>query len=364
MPRQVLSIILIDFPSPSPQHQEDWTVRLCIFKMTASTQTRSPPRLAQAAIGIFLLTAICVPSLYQPLLSRLWQNLSHSSLYRFSGFETLLTITCYAVLEPLYTYKFGHNPHLRIDVRSKAQKSDASRPPLPKMKRPKHRLGEFAIYAAPLLLMDSVLIKKYHGVPASEIRRSGGYDMLDSNVSPYFLRPTIHKFSWSSPLQLERALPDVCPTSRQIVLQLMTAIFIYDALFFATHLAFHKIPILARFHNPHHTHPEMHPQVTNRLSVTERLSLVLLANYSLNIVGSHVLTRTLFVPLFVYLLIEVHSGMDLPWGYHNLLPAGMASGPRKHAEHHRTGGGGYAPFFTWCDAGYRWIVANTGSAKA
>jgi cholesterol 25-hydroxylase len=105
--------------------------------------------------------------------------------------------------------------------------------------------------------------------------------------------------------------------------ELVTAVFIYDALFFFIHIASHRIPFLARIHRPQHTHAEIHLQVTNRLSFAERLSLVLLANFSLNIIGSHVLMRTAFVPFFVGLLIDVHSGLDLTWGYDKILPFGM-----------------------------------------
>ena len=322
-----------------------------------------------------LSTAICLPSIYQPLLSTLYQHLYQSSFYRFSGFESFLTVVCYSITEPLYTYKFGHNPQLRIDVRSKKQDANKARPRLPKMRRPRERIGELLVYVAPLLLLDFIMIKKFSEVPINDIRRSGGYAIdhsinatnfplqlhraaqveTSSFVSPSFLLPTFHNFTLSSPLQLERALPPTMPTSRRIVFELIGAFFIYDALFFAIHLAFHRIRPLARIHSPHHTHAEIHPQVTNQLSVTERLALVLLANFSLNIIGSHVFTRTCFVPLFVYLFVEVHCGMDLDWGYDKLMPAGWGAGPKVHAKHHQTGSGAYAPFFRWWDAGLVWV---------
>lgn len=339
-----------------------------IYNATPNQMSKFAFRLALASL---LCTAICLPALYQPLLSQIWRNLYNSRFYRFSGFETILTASCYILIEPFYTYKFGHNADLRIDVRSKAQDLAKARPHLPKMRRPRQRIGEILIYVAPLLLLDFTLIKKFADVPVNEIRVSGGYAPIQTAIapnvslptcevvqggsstfiSPHFLLPTLHNFALSSPLQLERAIPFVPPTSRRIVLELMGAFFIYDALFFAIHIAFHYIRPLARIHNPHHTHAEMHPQVTNRLSIAERLSLILLANFALNIIRSHVFTRTCFVPLFVYLLIEVHCGMDLDWGYEKLMPSGWGAGPRIHAEHHRTGRGSYAPFFRWWDVG-------------
>ncbi|KAJ9603881.1 hypothetical protein H2200_011403 [Cladophialophora chaetospira] len=234
--------------------------------------------------------------------------------------------------------------------------------------------------------MDLTMIKKFAGVPLNDIRVSGRYPPISalgtglderlSTVSTFvahdgnnrtlstnneasihatFLLPTLHNFTLSSPLQLVRALPPSAPTSRRLALELLTSFFIYDTLFFLLHLSLHTIPILSRTHLPHHTHQEMHPQITNRLSVPERLSLVLLANFSLNIIGSHVLTRTIFVPIFVDLLVEVHSGMDLPYGYEKFLPKGWGLGAREHARHHRTGSGCYAPFFAWWDGALRMV---------
>lgn len=118
---------------------------------------------------------------------------------------------------------------------------------------------------------------------------------------------------------------------------------------------------MARFHQPHHRHGEMNPQVTNQLSITERLSLVLLANFSLNIIKCHVLTRTAFVPIFVYLLVEIHSGLDLEWGYDKLLPFGLGAGARKHAKHHREGRSEYEPFFSWWDRGLELLEDHIGT---
>ncbi len=144
------------------------------------------------------------------------------------------------------------------------------------------------------------------------------------------------------------------------MLELLFSLLIYDLLFFVTHLSFHKIPLLLKHHITHHRHAEIHPQITNQLSVIERLSLVLLANFSLNIIGSHVLTRTAFVPVFVYLLVEIHCGMDMPWAYDKILPKGWGAGARKHAEHHRSGEGGYEPFFEWWD---RLFVVLNGKGR-
>ncbi|KAL8764546.1 MAG: hypothetical protein Q9209_007977 [Squamulea sp. 1 TL-2023] len=224
------------------------------------------------------------------------------------------------------------------------------------MQRPKNRLREGLIYIGPLLLLDLTLIKKYAGVSVHAMALSGNYSLpsLSKNIHGTFLAPTLHNFTLASPLQTRRALPVAAPTSRGLVVELATSFFIYDALFFAFHLALHH-PFFASVHSRHHNHREINPQITNQLDVFERLGLVLLANFSLNIIGSHVLTRTLFVVVFVWLLVDIHSGMDLEWGYDKILPKGWASGSKRHSVHHRVGNKYYEPFFNWWDDAYEWF---------
>ncbi|KMP02764.1 cholesterol 25-hydroxylase [Coccidioides immitis H538.4] len=280
---------------------------------------------------VILLAIVCTgilwPSAWQPVVSALYRYLYTWPFFNRSFFETVETVLCYITIEPIYTARFARNPSRRIDVRDGANSGNKARPKLPKMKRPSRRLRELLIYVSPLLLLDLTLIKKYAGVDINAIR-------------------------------LVRALPHEPPTSRRVLLELAVSLFIYDALFFVIHIAFHRIRALHRIHGPHHGHLEIHPQVTNRLSVAERVSLILLANFSLNIIGSHVLTRTLFVPVFVYLLIEVHSGVDLDWQYDKILPQGWGAGPRKHALHHREGKRFYQPFFCWWD---NWLESLEGA---
>ncbi|MCJ1255159.1 hypothetical protein MMC24_002975 [Lignoscripta atroalba] len=323
--------------------------------------SRSSPLIPRLILGTIISTAILFPDLYTPILYPLYGYLYNSSFYNFSGFETIETTFFYIVIEILYTVRFVRSPSKRLDVRQQTRSGrfDASNPQWPRMKRPSKRLLEIATYIAPLLTMDLVMIKKFAGVPIDDIRLSGGYEPTpepsSGQISPSFLLPTIHNFSLHSPLQLRRALPPNPPTSRRLLLELILSFLIYDTLFFLIHLAFHRLPFLRKYHLLHHKHAEMNPQVTNQLSILERLSLVLLANFSLNIIGSHVLTRTAFVPVFVYLLVEVHCGLDLDWQFDKLLPEGWGAGSRKHAVHHRIGEGFYEPFFCWWDDGLGFV---------
>ena len=294
---------------------------------------------------LMLGSALAIPVLYQPLLDALYGYLLTSTLYRSSTFETLWTVIIYAIIEPMYTYKFAHNPQLRLAVKKDGNPAKQR----PKTRRPEHRIKEVLTYIAPLLLLDLTMIKKFGGVSVSDMAISGNYDPNNMSMGGNFLAPSLHRFTLDSPLQLTRALPPMPPTSRQLVLQLATSILIYDTVFFFFHLALHKLPLLSKIHCMHHKHGEINPQITNQLDMFERLGLVLLANFSLNIIGSHVLTRTLFVPMFVWLLVDIHSGLDQAWGYDKLLPAGWAAGSKRHSHHHQYGSKYYEPFFNWWD---------------
>jgi len=301
-------------------------------------------------LTLVLSSAIFFPSLYQPSLDRIYAYLYISSIYRASTFETFWTVFCYAVTEAGYVFRYAHNPHLRLAV----QKDGDTTKPISKLKRPKHRIVEGLTYMAPLLLMDLTMIKKFGGVPVRDMALSGNYNPDIVSMRGNFLAPSLHNFALDSPLQTTRALPPP-PTSRQLIVQLTASILIYDTLFFFFHLALHKLPFLSKIHSTHHKHDEINPQITNQLDVVERLGLVLLANFSLNIIGSHVLTRTLFVPMFVWLLVDIHSGMEQEWGYDKLLPKGWAAGSKRHSQHHHYGTMYYEPFFNWWDDALSWL---------
>lgn len=327
--------------------------------------SRSHANILRAIFVVFGTGAVLFPDLYQPSLDRLWLFLRHNAIYKSSTFETFWTVFCYAVIEPWMTVVFLQHPEWRLATKNKRQNTPITRPH--GMRRPSRRILEGLTYILPLLCLDLTMIKKFADVPIEQMLLSGNYDpqlaqyrCRGNTCYSHFLMPSIHNFSLSSPLQTRRALPDQAPSSRRLVLELIASFVIYDAVFFAFHLAMHILPGLKSWHAPHHTHAEIHPQITNQLHIFERLGLVLLANFSLNIIRSHVLTRTIFVPVFVWLLVEIHSGLDLPWGYEKLLPRGWGGGARKHARHHAGGEGGLEPYFEWCDKAWSYGMRHFG----
>ncbi len=87
------------------------------------------------------------------------------------------------------------------------------------------------------------------------------------------------------------------------------------------------------------------------------------ANFALNSLHVHVLTRNLFLFPFLWMLIENHSGLDMWWGYDKVLPKGMGAGARRHSEHHRNPNNYYQPYLCWLDDLMIWWQTSYGDVK-
>lgn len=173
-----------------------------------------------------------------------------------------------------------------------------------------------------------------------------------NGVSPEVISEKRHYW-----IQQTRALPDYCPTIYEIIWDLTAALLIYDALFFVIHLLLHRnVHFYEWFHKEHHMHDRLHARVTHQLTVTERVGLVLTANFALKLVHAHPLTRILYVPVFLWLLIENHAGYDLPWSVDKWIWIPRMGGPRHHYQHHMRGSGNYQPFFTYLDTIYQFYL--------
>jgi hypothetical protein len=64
---------------------------------------------------------------------------------------------------------------------------------------------------------------------------------------------------------------------------------------------------------------------------------------------AHYLTRAIFDVIIVYLLVELHSGIDAPWMIANVIPWRIWGGSREHFHHHVDGSCSFQKFFTYAD---------------
>lgn len=212
---------------------------------------------ARAILLALTSTAVALPSAYRPVLTFVWKELRNSRVYNWSTFETLWTVFCYAAMEPFITWIFMRHPDWRLAEHSKQRSADRPTSKPKGMRRPSRRGWEAITYVAPLLVLDLTMIKKFADVPIEDMLASGNYDLNMNNATTRhgtnFLVPSLHNFTGQSPLQTTRAMPLEAPSSRRLVLELMASLVIYDALFFAFHLAMHELPGLRVWHRPHHS---------------------------------------------------------------------------------------------------------------
>lgn len=255
----------------------------------------------------------------QEVIDATWRYLLSSYVFNSVYFETWWTTVCYAVLlaGPYVMDLVPWCHQYRIDPNMRWRSVTLWT-----------ILVEAVTYCTPLMTLDTLMVKKYPGVEPTEWQR--------------------RRHSW---IQYTRALPPDPPSLISIILQLLGSLIIYDAVFFCIHYSLHRSKWLHKHvHKVHHDHEVIYGRVTNQLSVTERIMLVLTANEALKLVGGHPLTRAIFVPVFVAWLVDNHSGYDLPLGLDKLVPWGLVGGSRHHHEHHVHGTRHYQPFFTYLDA--------------
>lgn len=84
--------------------------------MTAVRYSRDEVRIqvVRIALSVLALTAILLPSLYQPFLDTVYRLLLSTSLYRSSVFETVWTVFLYAAVEVSLTVAFMRHPEWRF----------------------------------------------------------------------------------------------------------------------------------------------------------------------------------------------------------------------------------------------------------
>lgn len=99
----------------------------------------------------------------------------------------------------------------------------------------------------------------------------------------------------------------------------------------------------------HHTYTSTSALTAEYSGAWETLSLGLFAAANPTLLGCHPLTELTFFMLNIWLSVEDHSGYNLPWATHHLLPLSLYGGTRHHNLHHLNAKCNYAPYFTHWD---------------
>ena len=272
----------------------------------------------RALILIISSLSVLFNDVIQEVVDDLWAWLRSQWVFNSVYFETWFATFCYAVLIPLSFFQTLVKHFDQYRIGKDVVYVDAGVVTI---------LREALIYMTPLMLLDTFMVKRYNWVDPQDL--------------------LLRRQNW---IQMTRALPVRPPTVFQMTSHLLLSFLIYDAMFYVVHYAMHKNAYLYKYvHALHHEHAHINCRVTNQLTVTERIVLILSANQALKIVGAHPLTRMIFVPLFIAWLIDNHCGYDFPWSIDKVVPFGVVGGPRTHYEHHVNGSRCYQPFFTYID---------------
>ncbi|XP_010134628.1 PREDICTED: cholesterol 25-hydroxylase [Buceros rhinoceros silvestris] len=145
-------------------------------------------------------------------------------------------------------------------------------------------------------------------------------------------------------------LPALAPELPVVLLEVGVCLLLFDFEYFLWHLLHHKVPWLYKtFHKVHHKHVSTFALSTQYSSVWELLSLGFFAAINPVLLGCHPLTEMIFFLVNIWLSVEDHSGYDLPWSTHRLVPFGLYGGAPHHDLHHLKFRSNYAPYFTHWD---------------
>ncbi|KAJ1432285.1 hypothetical protein B484DRAFT_447900 [Ochromonadaceae sp. CCMP2298] len=152
------------------------------------------------------------------------------------------------------------------------------------------------------------------------------------------------------------ALAFAAPTFLTFVGQIFGGLVLYDGFFFMSHLLMHRLPssLYRIVHGKHHRNSEVRASDSVRLDVPEEVVNVLCSISALRLLQAHPLSRAVYNVVITFMLVELHSGWDLPWMPQNLYPRFFA-GSRRHHAHHKSGNIYFQKFFQYLDNPYNWL---------
>ncbi|KAJ7324173.1 hypothetical protein JRQ81_017193 [Phrynocephalus forsythii] len=161
-----------------------------------------------------------------------------------------------------------------------------------------------------------------------------------------FVLPATTVYFYWKPLQF----PPKAPELPQLLLHVFACLLIFDFLFFLWHVLHHKVPWLYKtFHKVHHHHISTFALATQYSSTWELMWQGLFTVISAMLINSHPFEDMVFFVMNVGLSVEDHTGYDLPWSTHRLVPWGLYGGAPHHDLHHLHFKCNYAPYFKHWD---------------
>eukprot|EP01080_Neovahlkampfia_damariscottae_P002455 gene2455-3165_t len=143
-------------------------------------------------------------------------------------------------------------------------------------------------------------------------------------------------------------LPKVAPTISELLIHLFISFVLFDFIYFVWHWLHHKSETLYKFgHEFHHQYRKPFALVTQHLHWSELLATTLMSVGIPEIIGLHVLTYWIWIPLSIYISVDAHIGYEFSLSLSNWIP--FYGGAVTHDYHHLHPKTNYEPFFTYLD---------------
>jgi sterol desaturase/sphingolipid hydroxylase (fatty acid hydroxylase superfamily) len=144
-------------------------------------------------------------------------------------------------------------------------------------------------------------------------------------------------------------------------LEFIVSILLMDLGFYYWHLANHRIPLLWRFHNVHHTDPELDVSTAFRFHFGEIALSSFFNVIQISLIGISPWAFVAYQLLFQSEVLFHHSNLRLPIAFERFLSRMLVT-PRMHGIHHsqvhRENNSNFGTVFPWWDRFHRTLGLN------
>ena len=139
-----------------------------------------------------------------------------------------------------------------------------------------------------------------------------------------------------------------------------------DFTFYWWHCANHRIPTLWRFHNVHHTDPDMDVTTSFRFHIIEILISVGFRALQVGIIGIQPVTYIIYEFVFTCSTMFHHSNINLPIKIERLINTILVT-PRMHGIHHSNvqeeANSNFSVIFRWWDYIHKSLSLNINQSE-
>jgi sterol desaturase/sphingolipid hydroxylase (fatty acid hydroxylase superfamily) len=144
-------------------------------------------------------------------------------------------------------------------------------------------------------------------------------------------------------------------------LEFALSFLLMDLAFYYWHLANHRLPFLWRFHNVHHTDPDLDVSTAFRFHFGEIVLSTVFSLLQVSVIGPPAWAFGVYQLVFQAEVIFHHSNVRLPIGLERLLSKVLVT-PRMHGIHHsqvqRENNSNFGTVFPWWDRLHRTLGVN------